>query len=186
MNNQNIIVFQFNSFFKILKELENDTNFIVVEVSSIEDLKLKILEFKDYLIITKEKIDNFRNQVLFEKYPIYLKRAIEKINIEFLKKKFNDQSEINIKKYKINLNSREIFSENKKLKLTEKEVQTILYLSNNSKAVSAKELENNVWKYQNDLETHTVETHIYRLRKKLLKSFNDNTFISSEKYGYKI
>ena len=186
MNDQNIIVFQFNSFFKILKELENDTNFIVVEVSSIEDLKLKILEFKDYLIITKEKIDNFRNQVLFEKYPIYLKRAIEKINIEFLKKKFNDQSEINIKKYKINLNSREIFSENKKLKLTEKEVQTILYLSNNSKAVSAKELQNNVWKYQNDLETHTVETHIYRLRKKLLKSFNDNTFISSEKYGYKI
>ena len=186
MSNQNIIVFQFNSFFKILKELENDINFTVVEVSSIEDLKLKILEFKDYLIITKEKIDNFKNQVLFEKYPIHLKRTVEKINIELLKKKFNDQSEINIKKYKINLNSREIFSEKKKLKLTEKEVQIILYLSNTSKAVSAKELENNVWKYQNDLETHTVETHIYRLRKKLLKSFNDKTFISSEKHGYKI
>ena len=186
MSNQNIIVFQFNSFFKILKELENNINFRVVEVSSIEDLKLKILKFEDYLIITRGKIDNFKNQVLFEKYPIHLKRAIEKINIEFLKKKFNDQSEINIKKYTINLNSREIFSGKNKLKLTEKEVQTILYLSNSPKAVSAKELENNVWKYQNDLETHTVETHIYRLRKKLLKSFNDKTFISSEKHGYKI
>ena len=186
MGNQNIIVFQFNSFFKILKELENDVNFKIIEVSNIENLKLKILEFEDYLIITKEKIDNFKNQVLFEKYPIYLKRAIEKINIEFLKKNFKDQSEINIKKYKINLNSREIFSDKNKLKLTEKEVQTILYLSNSSKAVSSKELANNVWKYQNDLETHTVETHIYRLRKKLLKSFNDKSFISSEKNGYKI
>ena len=138
MSNQKIIVFQFNSFFKILKELENNINFRVVEVSSIEDLKLKILEFEDYLIITRGKIDNFKNQVMFEKYPIHLKRAIEKINIEFLKKKFNDQYEINIKKYKINPKSREIFSGKDKLKLTEKEVQTILYLSNSQKLSALK------------------------------------------------
>ena len=73
-----------------------------------------------------------------------------------------------------------------KLKLTEKEVNTIIYLSKKNKPVNIEELEKNVWQYQSDVETHTVETHIYRLRKKILQSFNDQNFILSEKNGYQI
>jgi len=75
---------------------------------------------------------------------------------------------------------------NTKLKLTEKETNTITYLSKVKKPVSVNELEENVWSYQSDIETHTVETHIYRLRKKILSTFNDNNFIISKKNGYQI
>ena len=75
---------------------------------------------------------------------------------------------------------------NKKLKLTEKEINTINYLSKSNKPVSIDELQEKVWSYQSDIETHTVETHIYRLRKKILNSFNDNEFIISKKNGYQI
>ena len=73
-----------------------------------------------------------------------------------------------------------------KLKLTEKEINTITYLSKSDKPVSIDELQKKVWSYQSDIETHTVETHIYRLRKKILNTFNDKDFIISEKNGYQI
>ena len=75
---------------------------------------------------------------------------------------------------------------NIKLKLTEKEINTITYLSKSIKPVSINELQEKVWSYQSDIETHTVETHIYRLRKKILNTFNDNEFIISKKNGYQI
>jgi DNA-binding response OmpR family regulator len=73
-----------------------------------------------------------------------------------------------------------------KLKLTEKEVNTIIYLADNKKSVSIDELQTNVWQYQSDIETHTVETHIYRLRKKIVNIFGDGNFIINDKNGYKI
>ena len=73
-----------------------------------------------------------------------------------------------------------------KLKLTEKEINTITYLSKSDKPVSIDELQEKVWSYQSDIETHTVETHIYRLRKKILNTFNDKDFLISEKNGYQI
>ena len=73
-----------------------------------------------------------------------------------------------------------------KLKLTEKEIDTITYLSKSNKPVSINELQKMVWSYQSDIETHTVETHIYRLRKKILNIFNDDKFIVSKKNGYQI
>ena len=77
-------------------------------------------------------------------------------------------------------------SNNIKLKLTEKEINTITYLSIQNKPISINELQEKVWSYQSDMETHTVETHIYRLRKKISNSFNDNEFIVSKKNGYQI
>ena len=94
----------------------------------------------------------------------------ENLNIKFLKNKFVHQSKIKIKNYSIDLNSREIALNNTKLKLTEKEINTIIYLSNKKKPISIQELQTNVWGYQLGMETHTVETHIYRLRKKILKT----------------
>ena len=75
---------------------------------------------------------------------------------------------------------------NLKLKLTEKEVNIIMYLSKIEKPTTVVELESEVWGYQPDIETHTVETHIYRLRKKILKTFSDKNFINSKKNGYQI
>jgi DNA-binding response OmpR family regulator len=70
--------------------------------------------------------------------------------------------------------------------LTEKEINTISYLSQSNKPVSIDELQKKVWSYQSDIETHTVETHIYRLRKKIYNTFNDKEFIISQKNGYQI
>ena len=111
---------------------------------------------------------------------------IEKLNIEFLKLKFNEQSQVIISNYTIDINARKMFSNNASLKLTEKEVNTIIYLSKVNKPITINELQTKVWDYNSDLETHTVETHIYRLRKKFLDLFGDDKFIISIKNGYKI
>ena len=186
MNNQIIIVYQFNAFYKIIKEMEEYLNFNVIEILDEKVLKNKIKEMENYIIVSNKKTLDDLSQITFEKFPMKIFKIIEKLNIEFLKARFSGQSQIFVKNYMINLNSREINFKNKKLKLTEKEVQTIIYLSKASKPVTSLELQNDVWRYQQDLETHTVETHIYRLRKKFLNFFNDNKFIISEKNGYKI
>ena len=79
-----------------------------------------------------------------------------------------------------------MLANNTRLKLTEKEINTITYLSKSNQPVSIEELQEKVWSYQSDMETHTVETHIYRLRKKILNTFKDNEFIISKKNGYQI
>ena len=85
-----------------------------------------------------------------------------------------------------NINSREMISSSDKLKLTEKEISSIIYLSKSKKPVKIQELQSNVWGYQSQLETHTVETHIYRLRKKISKVFKDESFILSKDDGYEV
>ena len=127
-----------------------------------------------------------QEQYILDKLPIKIFKLVEKLNVQFLKLQFNEQSEISINDYIINLNSREISLKNIKLKLTEKEVNTIIYLSNTKTTVSIDELQRKVWGYQSDIETHTVETHIYRLRKKMFKIFNDKNFLVSKKNGYQI
>ena len=88
--------------------------------------------------------------------------------------------------YIFNINSREMSSNANKLKLTEKEINSIIYLLKANKPVKIRELQSNVWGYQSQLETHTVETHIYRLRKKILKTFSDENLLLSKKNGYQI
>jgi len=186
MNIQNLIIYQFITLYEILKELENNLNLEVIDMYDEKSLKEKINNSDKYLIVTKKKILNLDNQIIFEKFPTKLNKFIEKLNIKFLKKQFNEQSKFKVKDYIIDLNSRYIFSKNKKFKLTEKEINTILYLSKINKTISIKELQKKVWAHQSDLETHTVETHIYRLRKKFLNEFKDEKFILSEANGYKI
>ena len=91
---------------------------------------------------------------------------------------------IKVNDYVIDLNSREMLIKDNKLKLTEKEVNSITYLSKSNKPVSIEELQEKVWSYQSDIETHTVETHIYRLRKKIMDKFRDEKFILNNKDGY--
>ena len=186
MNNQNLIIFNFKSLYLILKELEEHLNFKIVESPNVKNLNDKIENSKNYLIISQKKINNIDNQFVLNNFPIKISKLIEKINIQSLKLQFNEKSEFKISKYKIDLNSRELIGKNDKLKLTEKEANIIVYLSRSSESVSVDQLQFDVWGHRSTLETHTVETHIYRLRKKILKKFNDNNFILSHKNGYKI
>jgi hypothetical protein len=186
MNNQNLIIFNFKSLYEILKELEDHLNFKILESLNIRNLNDKIKNSKNYLIITQKKVNDISNQFILDNIPIRISKLIEKINIQSLKLQFNEKSEFRIAQYKIDLNSRELMGENNTLKLTEKETNIIIYLSQSSDPVSVNQLQFDVWGYRSKLETHTVETHIYRLRKKILKKFNDNNFILSHKNGYQI
>ena len=186
MNNQNIIVYRFNLLYQILKELEEDIHFKIIEISDEKTLTNEIQNLNNYLIITKKQILKFNNQFVLSQLPIKIFKMIEKLNIEFLKHQFVEQSQVIINDYTIDINAREMSSNNIKLKLTEKEVNTIIYLSKVNKPISINELQTKVWDYHSDIETHTVETHIYRLRKKISKIFLDNNFIISKNNGYQI
>ena len=186
MNYQRLIIYDYIDLFNILEELKNEINFEILKKSKNDLSNVLLKHNENNLIVTKTKIAFINDQIIINNLPIKIVKLIEKFNIEFLKKKFNYQSEINIRNYKINLNSRELVFDKKKIKLTEKESGIILYLSKSKKPVSIDELQSKVWSYQSDLETHTVETHIYRLRKKILKMFNDEKFIISKKNGYQI
>ena len=172
--------------YHILDELNLDLNFKIFIAKNENSLNDMIKNLNNYLIISNKEHLNSGKQYTIEKLPINIFKLVEKINIEFLKMQFNNQSEVKIRNYIIDLNSREMVLETNKLKLTEKEINTITYLSKSNKPISVDELQKSVWSYQSNIETHTVETHIYRLRKKILNSFNDNEFIISEKNGYKI
>ena len=154
--------------------------------------KLDKSAYGNYLIVVKS-LSNLINKdiekkklYLIENLPIKIDQFIEKINIQLLKQKYNYQLEIRINKYKLNLNSREISLNKKLIKLTEREIDIILFLNENKKPINIDILQKEVWGYSSELETHTVETHIYRLRKKLKDKFNDEEFILSLKKGYQI
>ena len=186
MNKQNLIIYKFSSLFYILEELSLDLNFNIVKIDNEKLLNEKIKKYKNFLLISNETNLKIINYIILDNLPINIFKLLEKINIEFLKLQFSTQSEVKIDNYTIDLNSREMIFKDIKLKLTEKEINTITYLSKIKKPVSVDELETNVWSYQSDMETHTVETHIYRLRKKISKIFNDNEFIVSKRNGYQI
>ena len=184
MNNYNLIIYEFDGLYKIFTEIKKDINLNFERISKEQLPKLNLKS--NSLILTRKVIPGLNNQIIFDKFPISIFKLLEKINIEFIKKSFHEKSEILIGNYKFNLNSREMFFEKNKLKLTEKEISSIMYLFKSAKSVNIDELQSKVWRYQSQLETHTVETHIYRLRKKILNVFGDENFIISNKNGYEI
>ena len=185
MNNQTLFIYELPSLFDIFIENEENFNFKLINLKKKEILKINFKNYKDYLILSNKDY-NLQNLILVNNFPIKFSKLLEIINIEFLKKNFNEQSNIIISKYKININSREMILQNQKLKLTEKEIDMIIYLSKSKKPIKVKELQEKVWGYQSKLETHTVETHIHRLRKKIKEKFFDEDFIVSKKNGYEI
>ena len=184
MNTHNLVIYQLDELYKIFEEIKKDINFNFEKINKQELLNLK--SNSNCLVLTKKKIPELNNQIIFDKFPISIFKILEKINIEFIKKNFQEQSEILIGNYVFNINSREMSSNANKLKLTEKEINSIIYLLKAKKPIKIRELQSNVWGYQSQLETHTVETHIYRLRKKISKVFKDENFILSKDDGYEI
>ena len=186
MNKQNLIIYDFNELFSILDEIKHILNFNLINTSKKEFSILQLDNLDSYLIVTKNKIPNFQNQIVLDNLPIRISKIVENINVHFLKNKFIEQSDIDLGIYKLNLNSRKIFNDKTELSLTEKEVDIINFLKKSKKSVSINELQIEVWGHSSKLETHTVETHIYRLRKKISNKFKDKGFIKSTQSGYKI
>ena len=193
MNKQSIIIYDFEILFIILKEIKENLRFEIFNFKKNDEIsKLDNSAYGNYLIVVKS-LSNLINKdiekkklYLIENLPIKIDQFIEKINIQLLKQKYNYQLEIRINKYKLNLNSREISLNKKLIKLTEREIDIILFLNENKKPINIDILQKEVWGYSSELEAHTVETHIYRLRKKLKDKFNDEEFILSLKKGYQI
>ena len=183
MSNQNLIIYDFENLFNILEEIEDTLNYKIINSKK----NLNILDYDyspDYLIITQKKVPNLSNQFILDNFPLKIEKILEMINVNFLKKKFSKQSDIQVGDFKINMNSRILSHKNKQLSLTEKESEIIFFLKNSELPVNINNLQENVWGYKNKLETHTVETHIYRLRKKIKETFDNDSFISSVKSGY--
>ena len=186
MNNQSLIIYNFSVIFETLSEIQNYLNFKVINLNKNDLNSFNENEYENCIFLTKKKIQNINNQYILEKFPLKLNDLVEKLNIEFLKLNYKGQSNHKIGNYNLNLNSKKFSNEEKSLKLTEKEIATILYLSKSNKPIGIKELQLKVWDHKSLLETHTVETHIHRLRKKLREKFDENNFIISTKEGYLI
>ena len=186
MNYKKIIIYQDEILFSILSEISEFFNLNLIKADE-TNFKILIKELKnDMLVISKQKINNLNNQMQIDKAPIRIDKLIEQINLKFLKDTFQSQSDIPIGAYRLNLNSRKISKDNKIIDLTEREINLILFLKKNSSPVKIDKLQKEVWGYSSQLETHTVETHIYRLRKKIKEEFADENFIKSLKDGYSI
>ena len=100
--------------------------------------------------------------------------------------KFNLNSFLKIKDYMVDKNEKKLKKNNLSIAVTEREIEIIELLFNETKPLSKNSLLKKIWKYSEDADTHTVETHIYRLRKKILSKFNDDNFIINFKVGYSI
>ena len=191
---QNVFIVNIKSLYEILNEIKENLSFKVIKFENVDDFQIhNNLDTLNCLIITKTNPklllnNNITNKNFFDlsDLPLPLKKLLEHINIKLIKLKFNNQSKIIIKGYELNLNSKFFSKENLNLKLTEKEIEVILYLNNTKIKHDVADLQKNIWGYSADMETHTVETHIYRLRKKISRNFDDENFIINQKNGYQI
>ena len=185
MNSRILIIYEYQILYQVLNEISESLNFEITQSNSNDLKELKYDPKNNYLIVSKKKIEGIKNSLILENIPIRFEKLIEMINMNFLKNKFLDQSYINIGEYNLDLNSRKISLGNKSLNLTERETNLIIFIKD-KKNVTIKELQKMVWDYSPDLETHTVETHIYRLRKKMKETFGDENFILNTSNGYSI
>ena len=190
---------------EVLRENLKQTNFEIksfkkfneiIQDSKVKNSSIFVTSLKDYDLFINSKLDipglflNFgpkKNYTLSAEIincPFQLNNFVERINVIFLKNKFLNNSNLNILNYEINLNSKEILRDGQKLKLTEREINFILFLKNSNSPQNIKSILKFVWNYSPNLETHTVETHVHRLRKKFFSHFKDDNFIKINKKGY--
>ena len=195
MHSQKLHILNIPELDKIIIEIKDYFNYKITHFNEKKDLIKKIGEDKKFLensiilvnqkdfSLLKSKIDEKQIHCI-AKFPIKISNLIDQLNARLIQQNYSAQSNININKYTLDINSRILKQSDNELKLTEREIDTIIFLKNENKPVKVDILQKKVWKYSGDLETHTVETHIYRLRKKIKDIFNDDSFIQSKKDGY--
>ena len=185
MNSRILIIYEYQILYQVLNEISESLNFEIIQFNEKDLKEFNFDQKNNYLIISEKKIEGVKNSLILDNLPIKFEKLIEIINIKFLKNKFLDQSHIKIGEYNLDLNSRKISFGNKSLNLTERETNLIIFIKD-KKNVTVKELQKKVWDYSSDLDTHTVETHIYRLRKKMKETFGNESFILNTSNGYSI
>tara|TARA_B100001121_G_C18663251_1_gene610039 strand:- start:1118 stop:1738 length:621 start_codon:yes stop_codon:yes gene_type:complete len=163
----------------------NDLDGVIFHDESLDNKK-SILQEKNYFsILASSKKNN--NMKKFD-YILNLPTTVKEINniVEggAVKKKFSENSSIKIKSYLLDKNEKKLSRKDSFVILTEKEIQLLELFLNKEKAISKSDILSQVWHYASDADTHTVETHIYRLRKKINDKFSDNNFILNNKEGY--
>ena len=176
-----------------LKNIKDNVtaNIIVTHLSNFELVEKSKRKINSPIFYLTSKTNNINAKTKLQKYeliyyPFNLRNFIEKINLAYMKSKFAINSKVQLLNYTINLNTREIITGQNKLKLTEREKNFLLFLKNSKKPQTIRNILESVWGYSKGIETHTVETHVHRLRKKFLVSFNDSSFIKNNKKGYYI
>jgi hypothetical protein len=192
MIKQNIFIINYNSLYEILDEIKENLIFKIIKFENEDDfIKSCKFDIKNSLFISKSNQKLLLNENLsqknflsFDSLPLTFNKLTEIININLIKLRFNYQSKVNVKGYELNLNSKFFTRDGLSLKLTEKEIQIILYLNSSELNHNVLDLQKNIWGYSSNMETHTVETHVYRLRKKISDKFKDENFILSEQDGY--
>ena len=207
MSNFTISVFNNKIFFQIIKEIKLFSKF---RIKHYEDLDLctqdaekgnQVVVFFDNSL-NKSKTNNFPSIIVTEssklinksfgilqeqlKMPFSILDFKKKIISLIAKSEFKKNSLIRLSGYIIDKNERKIKKNNLELQLSEKEVNFLILFSKNKDPINRNLVLKNVWKYSEDSETHTVETHIHRLRKKILDKFGDNDFIKNNNMGYYI
>ena len=191
---QNVFIINFHSLYEILDEIKENLFFKIIKLENENNIKnnsdldkinsLIISKTNHKLLLNRDITD--KNLLNFNDLPMTINKLLELINLKLMKLKFNYQTKVNINGYELNLNSKFLSKNDLNLKLTEKETEIILYLYETKKNHDVADLKKNIWHYSAGMETHTVETHIYRLRKKILKNFDDKNFLVSQKDGYQI
>ncbi len=180
-----LIIHEYKILYQVLNEISESLNFDIIQSNNKNLKEFKFDPKNNYLIVSKKKIDGIKNNLILDNLPIQLEKLVQIINIKFMKNKFSDQSNIKIGEFNLDLNSRKISFNDKSLNLTERETNLIIFIKD-KKDVTIKELQKRVWDYSSDLDTHTVETHIYRLRKKMKETFGNENFIINTSKGYSI
>ena len=183
MIKKTLFVYNSLNLFHILNEIKKNFYFELEYIDAKNYKKINFEQYKNYLIISTNHDEKIKNCIIIDSLPTKLIKLVEIINLSFLKKQFKNQSEYKIGKYTLDLNSRRIYFENNNLSLTEKESDLILFI-NSLKRADLNKIQKTVLGHSNELETHTVETHIYRLRKKIFKTFDDHNFIKHDRDGY--
>ena len=196
MVNQKLYIINLSNFFDIISELKEHIGFEISKFDNKEiffdNYKSKSISIETSILIVHEKEYNFfvkdinEDQIIKFKPPVSIFTFVENLNVRFIQKKYQDQSSVNVKEFFLDINSRELKKGKSSLKLTERETDMILFLNNSKKPVNVETLEKEIWQHSSELETHTVETHIYRLRKKIKAEFGNDDLIKSNKNGYTI
>tara|TARA_A100001015_G_C14546183_1_gene539818 strand:+ start:26 stop:616 length:591 start_codon:yes stop_codon:yes gene_type:complete len=196
MVNQKLYIINLSNFYDIISELKEHIDYELLKFENkeffFEQYKSKRISLENSILVVAESEYNLfakninEDQIIKYKPPINIFTFIENLNVRFIQKKYQEQSNINVKDFFLDINSRELKKHKISLKLTEREIDMILFLNNSQKPVNVSTLEKEIWQHSSELETHTVETHIYRLRKKIKAEFGNDDLIKSNKDGYSI
>ena len=180
--------FGFNmlSHYKSFKDFEiNKINAVIFDLENSKKFQLSDINLPKILILDSSNVNNSKNSFsLVTKLPLEVVQFNHDIINLCKKLEFKNNSLINIKDYVLDKNERILKKNNIFLKITEKEINFIEILCSSTKPLTRDYILKNIWKYSSDTDTHTIETHIYRLRQKIKKQFNDSNFIKNSKSGY--